>query len=361
MSLTTSLSTNFLQQLEKLTANSESEKKENCEVEDEEFARVPQHILTHRDSTIQIQYPNMVTEDVLTKFLFHYTSIMSLTPVNWAPHIFTLVKLEQKFRKSPAYSYEKSVTIFENHIEQIKQIGFEINEKYIKRNPPDREQTYIDIATKLKCPSVMEALFNKGVDKSDPDFMRDQFLFLKYGTYGMKHRTTLEKIDQCLKVLINNGFDVNKKLKVFPFNNLIWSAYHDNSPALLTSLVKAKADINSLYPWPSAKDPNKKITLLEKAVLQTASVPISMFKTIIRLGANVFSLSGEEFTLTVKKSERHYDEATIIAWRATKIYLNGPVNEMLLTVIPVRALSLIIVDYLKPILTDKGDYKLLQL
>lgn len=187
----------------------------------------------------------------------------------WNRRVEALCLMERTLRHSCEYNFEKVVKIFKSYIENMMSLGFDCNQPLKKSNnsflkcPVENvfaQETFypLDLAVMSYSSALIQALLESGAKKEHEGITPMPFLSFqvtqldleypeKKKEYIFLHKNTkLEWFDHCLDVLQKNGYNLipTKNELKNNFTPVLYAAKHKNF-AVLRTLIKAKADINS--------------------------------------------------------------------------------------------------------------------
>lgn len=235
----------------------------------------------------------------------------------WHYHMLNLEELEIRFRNSHEYTSEKAIEIFHIHFEELKKYVFKepfsANLKLFSHTVGEEYYlTPIGYAYSRKLPALIHALIKSGANrdcgfistmKNVPLYLREiSPLSLMYYTPHKEHSFytpfQLHKLKElCTKILLDheanpNAFVLGEETGTTVLNMSVFKNDHE----MITLLVSSKAEIN----------PSQQSVINPLKVAVTKSPSLDTVKTLIQLGADIFSLDSEtrtfeDFSLTHSK------------------------------------------------------------
>lgn len=294
MTSTSSLSNSYLEQWQKVQQHNLQPAAPDKKTKSEISAIM-------RCGNIRLNFDTTMTAHKVKSLLKALISVMENVSIGFDSHIITLINLEKCFRKSETYTYQISLSIFQEHLEQIKKIGFEIDTLYCKTDAFTKDgfkgpnATFLGIATRRKCPVLVEALIKAGANvnlgrtysywspwEENRHTCSPLFLLIKqhYGDRDLSYKDQIDVsyMDQCVRILTENGCNPNEcDTNMQP---LLRKAISYKNLNLAKSLVKAKADINLMHPDTIAA--GKMISIFE-------NVGPKQMQIVMQLGAELFA------------------------------------------------------------------------
>lgn len=326
-----------------------------------------------------------LTDSKLEKLLMSFLPLMSIDEYDWERHIYTLIQLEKKFRISSTFSFDKSITIFHEHIEQIKKIGFDITMTSKRRvTEPDEpgtrdiHLTVIGIAAAYLSPVLLQSFYKAGADpkigeKIVPvDNQYSRFRILQYEIpltpldlmVQICRNDDIKSFDQCLAFLTSHGCDPNGLQQDWYLPPLGW-AFLDGNFHFARSLLKSGADIHWQKANPSFNllrclhHHERYSNLLEVAITEMTynqnvtykgvkGVTIPMLAKIMSLGIELFASNIIHDTLKTRSACNYTENETRamnFLYETSKAYI-GHIKVCVNSKLGVSALTEIVGGYL---------------